>query len=122
MNQDENEREEIEALRSELEKAYATIASLSSMLDRSLSTIERLSEGGVAAPPVDLPCPECEPRAEGDRLSYVNVDDVSMMFGCSKPTAAKYMREAGAASIGSKLVAKRSSMVAFAERTGKTVA
>ncbi len=121
MEQKATEISEVEALRSELDGAYETIASLTSMLDRTLSMVERLTDGEIALTPADLAATPTT-RIDGDEaLRYVNVDDVGRMFGCSKTTAGKYMREAGAASIGTKLIAKHSTMVEYAKRIGKTV-
>ena len=118
MNQSPAELSEVEKLKGELDGAHETIAALTSMLDRAFSMIEQLTDGKAALSTEELNTPK-KPFTSG-RLSYVNTDDVAKMLGCSKTTASKYMREAGAASIGSKLIAKRSIMVAFAEKTGRT--
>ena len=102
---------EADQLRKELSEANDTIARLTSMLERSFSVIEAL--GGGEAPPITM---------DADRLDdaplYMRVDDVAEMLGCTNQTAAKLMREHGAASFGKTLIVKRDVFLAAISTTG----
>jgi len=122
MEDSQPEESDIASLRSELDAACGTIASLTSMLDRALLMLEKATDSEATLTTEDLFQTDRQSRIEGtQRLSYVNPDELSRMLGCSKATASKYMREAGAASIGTKLIAKKSTMIDFTEKTGKTI-
>lgn len=119
-NHDESAR--VTELRDELDKAYETINSLTAMLETAMKVIERLSEGKIAVTEGDLALGAVGTDDQQTGGSpYVGADDVAQMFDCSKATANKHLRQAGAASIGHKLIAKRSTMIAYAESIGARV-
>lgn len=108
--------------REELDKAYATIATLTAMLDRELSIIERLSEGELRVTREEVVAAgKAEVRDEVPRAPYVGAEEVMRMLGCSRQLAYRRLREFGAASVGHKLIAKRVPFVAWAREKGYKV-
>ena len=108
--------------REELDKAYATIATLTAMLDRELSIIERLSEGEVRVTREEVVAAgKGEVRDEIPKAPYVGAEEVMKMFGCSRQLAYRRLREFGAASVGHKLIAKKAPFVAWARGKGYKV-
>lgn len=100
-----------------LAEAYETIAKLTEMLDRALAVIDRISQGEISVKRDELLQAQ-EEAFEAPCSPYVGVSDVMEMFGCSQQSAYKHLRAAGAASIGRKLIAKRSAMVESADGKG----
>ena len=108
--------------REELDKAYATIATLTAMLDKELSIIEKLSEGEVRVTREEVvAASKAQVRDEISKAPYVGAEEVMKMLGCSRQLAYRRLREFGAASVGHKLIAKRVPFVAWAKGRGYKV-
>lgn len=108
--------------REELDKAYVTIATLTAMLDKELSIIEKLSEGEVRVTREEVVAAgKAEIRDEVPKAPYVGAEEVMKMLGCSKQIAYRRLREFGAASVGHKLIAKRAPFAEWARERGYKV-
>ena len=108
--------------REELDKAYATIATFTAMLDRELSIIEKLSEGEARVTREEvIAAGKAKVRDEVPKAPYVGAEEVMKMLGCSRQLAYRRLREFGAASVGHKLIAKRAPFVAWAREKGYKV-
>jgi len=106
----------------ELDKAYVTIATLTAMLDKELSIIEKLSEGEVQVTREEVVAAgKTEVKDEIPKAPYVGAEEVMKMLGCSRQLAYRRLREFGAASVGHKLIAKRVSFAAWAKEKGYRV-